>query len=91
MSCCGQNRQRIRELDSSQPMPGLSPADNRTPRAPSLSLVYFEYVGRTGLTVTGPITGKRYRFPKPGDKVAVDSNDAPSLAVVPNLQQTRSP
>jgi hypothetical protein len=91
MSCCGQNRQRLGDLDSNQQMLGFFPADKRTPRTPSLSLVYFEYIGRTGLTVTGPITGKRYRFQNPGAKIAVDSNDAPSLAAVPNLRQTRSP
>jgi len=87
MSCCGQNRQRLSDLDSRRQMLGSSPAQKRTsPR----SLVYFEYVGKTGLTVIGPITGKRYRFPKPGAKIAVDSNDAPLLTTIPRLMQTQS-
>jgi hypothetical protein len=52
--------------------------------------VVFEYVGRTGLTVLGPITGHRYRFAGPGAKVPVDSRDAASLAAVPNLERART-
>jgi len=46
----------------------------------------FQYVGTTGLTVEGPITGKRYRFAAPGARVAVDGRDAPSVRGVPNLR-----
>ncbi len=87
MSCCGQSRQRLWELDSHRQTLGSSPAQKGKPPG---SLVYFEYVGKTGLTVIGPITGKRYRFPKPGAKIAVDSNDAPLLTTIPRLMQTRS-
>jgi len=52
--------------------------------------VVFEYVGQTGLTVTGPMTGHRYRFAGPGAKVPVDSRDAASLAAVPNLARPRT-
>lgn len=87
MSCCGQNRQRLSNLDSRRQLLGPSPAQKRTsPR----SLVYFEYVGKTGLTVIGPITGRKYRFPQPGAKIAVDSNDAPLLTTIPRLTQTHS-
>lgn len=86
MSCCGQARQRLRWVDSNQPTPRHATLGTQSP-----SLIYFEYIGKTGLTVTGPITGQRYRFPKTGAKIAVDSNDAPSLAVNPNLQQTCNP
>jgi hypothetical protein len=91
MSCCGQNRQRLRDFDSSQHLPGPAPAAKRPPRTQPLSIVYFEYVGKTGLTVIGPITGRRYRFPKPGAKISVDGNDALSLTTVPNLRQTHGP
>ncbi len=87
MSCCGQNRQRLSNLDSRRKMLGPSPAQKRTSLR---SLVYFEYVGKTGLTVIGPTTGKRYRFPKPGAKIAVDSNDAALLTTIPRLMQTHS-
>jgi hypothetical protein len=50
-------------------------------------VVYFEYLGHTGLTVQGPSTGKRYRFDGHGAKVAVDIRDKRSLAGVPRLRQ----
>ena len=46
----------------------------------------FEYVGPTGLSVRGPITGRHYRFPATGSTLAVDGRDAPSLMAVPNLR-----
>jgi hypothetical protein len=91
MSCCGHNRLRLRDPESNQLMLGATPSGKATPRTTPLSLVYFVYVGKTAMTVTGPLTGRRYRFPKPGIKIAVDGDDAPSLALVPNLQQTSSP
>jgi len=55
------------------------------PEAPRVTF-YFEYVGNTGLTVRGPITGRSYRFAGPAQRVAVDGRDAPSLMAVPNLR-----
>ncbi len=49
--------------------------------------VLFEYIGRTGLSVTGPISRRIYRFPLQGARVAVDRRDAPSLAAVPMLRR----
>lgn len=68
-------------------------ANGVTPRVQSIPqrIVYFEYVGRTGLTVQGPITGKRYRFAGPGTRAAIDGRDAPSLSGVPNLKRAKKP
>jgi hypothetical protein len=49
--------------------------------------VFFEYVGKTGMTVTGPVSGKRYRFERAGSRVEVDLRDRRSLAGVPQLRQ----
>ena len=49
----------------------------------------FEYTGATGLTVRGPITGRSYRFNGPGEEVAVDGRDAPSMMAVPRLRRAR--
>jgi hypothetical protein len=49
--------------------------------------VRFEYVGPTGMTVVGPVTGARYRFGAYGSRVAVDLRDAPSMASVPHLRR----
>jgi hypothetical protein len=50
--------------------------------------VFFEYLGNTGMTVVGPVTGKRYRFDRPGARVEVDLHDRQSLARVPGLRQS---
>jgi hypothetical protein len=59
------------------------------PRAQGLrvSRVFFEYVGRTGLTVVGSGSGRRYRFDRPGARLEVDLKDRASLAGVPHLRQ----
>jgi len=49
--------------------------------------VFFEYMGKTGMTVTGPVTGRRYRFEGSGARVEVDLRDRRSLAAVPQLRQ----
>jgi hypothetical protein len=49
--------------------------------------IRFEYVGATGMTAMGPVTGKRYRFQDYGSRVAVDLRDAPSMAGVPHLRR----
>jgi hypothetical protein len=51
----------------------------------------FEYVGRTGLTVVGPVSGRRYRFEATGARVAVDTADMPSLTAVPQLRLVARP
>ena len=56
----------------------------------TLGTIEFEYVGPTGTTVLGPITGRRYRFNHRGDRVAVDTRDAPSLVAVPNLRPIKT-
>jgi hypothetical protein len=66
------------------PAAALSFAPAQRPR---LSRVFFQYVGRTGLTVVGPVTGRRYRFDRPGARLEVDLKDRSSLAAVPHLRQ----
>jgi len=47
----------------------------------------FEYVGRTGLTARGGVTGTTYRFDRPGARVSIDPRDMPSLLAVPVLRR----
>ena len=47
---------------------------------------YFEYTGKTALTVTGNISGKRYRFSEPGDKQLIYFRDAAGMMRVPVLR-----
>ena len=91
MACCGQGRRQIR----AEARPALTGARGPRPRLtmeraePAVQHPgsYFEYVGPTGLTVRGPVTGRRYRFAGHGAVAAVDARDAPSLAAVPRLRR----
>lgn len=74
MSCCGSQRVQYSMA---------RPAEVRQ-EPPA---VRFEYVGSTGLSAVGLVTGKRYRFDGPGSRVLVDPRDVPSLAAVPRLRR----
>ena len=91
MSCCGQRRLTPGVKGSKRDAAGFSPTAHWAQRPSPVSIVHFEYIGKTALTVIGPITGKKYRFPQPGSKIAVDVADALSVATIPVLRQTRSP
>ena len=86
MSCCGRHRETFRGTSrgTRQPVPRASDtASKPLPQAP----VHFEYVGATGLTVLGPVTGKRYRFDRSGSQVSIEPRDVPSMAAVPHLRR----
>lgn len=50
---------------------------------------YFQYTGKSALTVTGKITGKNYRFTKPGEMQVIDYRDASGMMAVPVLKKVR--
>jgi hypothetical protein len=76
MLCCGQRRgQIVRKTDSPGSRVGI--ADQGTA---------FQYTENSALTAIGPISRRQYRFGRPGTIVSVDSRDAASLAMVPNLR-----
>lgn len=86
MSCCGNKRSASRHYAGSGALPTDGPF---TPRvAPD---VPFEYTGASGLTVTGTVTGRRYRFNGPGEIQAVDYRDAGGMASVPVLRKVTAP
>jgi hypothetical protein len=90
MSCCGQKRAQF--YGTNQTRRTLDPV-GRVAAKPQKTVyysVYFQYLGKTGLTVIGPRTGNRYRFDKPGVIVEVDLMDRLALAIVPNLRQVRN-
>lgn len=82
MSCCGKQREQF--FGTAQPAPR---ATDKQPQPLSQAAIRFEYVGATGLTVLGPVTGKRYRFDNPGAQSLIDPRDAPSMASVPHLRR----
>ena len=79
MSCCGKQRQAAR---SDRPTAPLSQPGNG---------FYFRYVGHAGITVVGPVSGRKYIFPMSGATAAADPRDAPSLAAVPYMVQVSHP
>lgn len=83
MSCCGDRYAGPQGRAASSVPPSRAPASG-APVDPT-----FEYVGRTSLTVTGPATGRHYRFESTGARHVVSRYDAPSLLYVPNLRQVR--
>lgn len=52
--------------------------------------VNFEYTGKSGLSVTGSVTGRKYRFNHTGDLQLIDYRDASGMSAVPNLKKVRS-
>jgi hypothetical protein len=89
MACCGKKRaeatreSRVRRQAESGPSAGSAPRPVRS------SVPSFQYLGKTGLTVMGPRSGKSYRFDRPGAVVAVDPVDSRALAAVTMLKRMR--
>ncbi len=66
---------------------GRKPTANpRASAGPRPAQVVFQYVGRTGLTVSRTPTGTVYRFGRPGARLVVDARDRQALAAVPGLR-----
>jgi hypothetical protein len=65
--------------------------DSDSPQRKMPEPVHFQYTGRTGMTVIGPVSGQRYRFEHPGALIAIDGRDAPSIVAVPHLQTVKTP
>ena len=55
----------------------------------NLNDTFFEYTGKTGLTVTGSVTGRKYRFNNPGDKVIIHYKDMPGVKTIPVLKEVQ--
>jgi hypothetical protein len=87
MSCCGKKREQLRAESLSGAGRWQAPAPPQTP-TPRRADTIFQYVGRTSLTIVGPISGVRYHFAGPGVRLRVDSRDRRSLASISELRQT---
>ena len=76
MCGCGQRSGSVLAPSSSSTRPaGARPSRVAAPvRDPIL-----EYVGPTSLVITGPVTGRTYRFEQPGARVRVSVHDAAAL------------
>ena len=79
MSCCGKSRMQAgRNYSSAEGAPAAA------------KTVLFEYVGRTALTIIGPVTRTSYRFDSPGARVTIDPRDRNSLYLVPVLKEVNA-
>lgn len=85
MACCGGKREQFLQRTDPAPSHVQVGPPSPTTRPVYAGPVEFQYTGRTGLSVLGPITRTRYRFNGPGARVAVDPRDAASLTAVPNV------
>ena len=92
MSCCGHRPLRPDgagggTVHGSPAMGAGTPATDTT--GARAGHPEFRYTGATALTVTGPVTGRIYRFSAPGARLEVNRHDAASLLYVPSLQAVR--
>jgi len=86
MSCC--NDKRARAVTTTAVAARTTQQEQLYLRhRPNAASVAFEYVGETSLTVSGPVTGARYRFPAPGSRLDVDARDAAYVGAVPSLRR----
>jgi hypothetical protein len=75
--CCGRNSQATNTVG------GQAAAIRSQPAAGA------QYIGKTAMTVFGPVSGKTYRFNYPGERVELDRRDLTGLASVPKLKFIR--
>ncbi len=84
--CCGKKRAQARKTIQTQQV--SKPEKKSIPQTrPQSEQPYFQYLGKTGLTVMGPRTRKSYRFDHSGAVVAVDPKDQRAMAAVSVLRQ----
>jgi hypothetical protein len=86
MACCGKT---IRD----RPQSGVEIVTGSVAEheARSGASVFFKYLGRTAISVVGPVTGRRYQLAGHAATAAVDPRDAPSVAAVPHLVRVTHP
>ena len=91
MPCCGKKRSQASRTTQAPRTPEPAEKTVSQPRPEPDAPPHFQYLGKTGLTVMGPRTRKRYRFDRPGAIVAVDPRDERALAAVSVLRQVKKP
>ncbi|MBZ5525747.1 MAG: hypothetical protein LAP21_26295 [Acidobacteriia bacterium] len=88
--CCGRNRSAASGAGAPSMGRRIEHRTEHTGAGQRDFMAYFEYTGRTGMTVRGPVSGATYRFAAPGSRVAVDLRDRLSLAALSQLRQVNS-
>ena len=85
MCNCGNKRSQLQGGQFATGMPAKE--NTATPARKMWPDVNFVYTGKTALSVTGNVTGKRYRFSAPGEQQLIDYQDASFMLTVPVLQR----
>ena len=80
MCNCGNKRKYPGGIQAALPVNAGAMGQQRPP-------VSFKYVGNSALTVTGSVTGKRYRYTTNGEVLPVDHRDSSSMQKVPVLRR----
>jgi hypothetical protein len=88
--CCGNNRAVFSQTRVSAPTGRAAKTPPAFATRQRSNVAYFEYTGKTAITVRGPMSGTTYRFAAPGARVIVDLRDGQHLEAVPNLVRVRS-
>jgi hypothetical protein len=84
MCNCGKKRTELKQ----QPRDFSTIIQNKMqPVAQKKETVLFKYTGNTGLTITGSVTRKNYRFSFPGDVQPVELSDASGMNNIPVLKR----
>lgn len=87
--CCGKKRKQVRK--SSKRKRVSRPKEKTISHTESNSTIYFQYLGKTGLTVIGPRTGTKYHFNRPWAIVVINQNDQQALSQISLLRQVQKP
>ena len=82
-SCCGEKRSQWSIPAGARSGDG----EGHRPRIDTSTPAPFEYTGKTALTVTGPYSGKTYRFISQGARLEIDGRDALALSGIPVLKR----
>lgn len=84
MPCCGKSQVK-KPADAA--VRGKTPPEAARHKGMVYFDVLFEYSGARGITVVGPVSGRRYHFAAAGARVRIDPRDRRSLTAVPHLRQ----
>lgn len=82
--CCGRNRAAARAAV----LAGAG-SDAEVRFTSAIGAIMFEHVGAGAANVRGPVSGRVYRFARPGDRQRVDARDRPGLSLIPTLRLVR--
>jgi hypothetical protein len=84
MCNCGKKRTELKQ----QPRAFNTNMQIKTqPVAQQKNTVLFQYTGNTGLTITGSVTRKSYRFNFPGDVKPVELSDVQGMNSIAVLRR----